>query len=135
MLSERLAAASAIWIQTVPYAPKLLISRDKAFSRATLLAGWKMGRPLDHELQHLQQPLCDLDISLVAGLMKRDQDDIGGASGVRRFGDAHAGVTFFTPAGLPSALQGVQELPVCSTRTFVIVQMRAICVSSAPKHV
>jgi hypothetical protein len=54
--------------------PKPLVCRDQAFLPTAVHAAREVRRSLKHELQHFQQWPRDLDVALIARLMKGDQD-------------------------------------------------------------
>jgi hypothetical protein len=64
--------------------PKPLMGRDKAFLNPAFPSDSGIRRPVDHELQHIQQFRRDLDIPLVACMMKRDEDLVGQTPSVTR---------------------------------------------------
>src|SRR5580692_516821 len=77
--------ASALQQIRVSYVPQPLIGRDQTFLGTAIPPGREVGRALDHEIQDTQQLPGGLDIPLVAGLMKGDQDLVGQAPGVAWF--------------------------------------------------
>ena len=63
---------------------KPLMGRDQTFLCPAIFSVRQTGRPRGHEFQHVQQLPGDLDVSLVACVMKGDEDLIGQAPGVTR---------------------------------------------------
>jgi hypothetical protein len=67
------------------YVPKPFMGRDQTFLGTAIPPGREVGRSPDHEIQDTQQLPGGLDIPLVAGMVKRNQDLVGQAPGVAWF--------------------------------------------------
>jgi hypothetical protein len=60
------------------------MSRDQAFREAALSPRRQAGRSVGHEFQHVQQLPCDVDLALVAGVVKGQEDLVGQTPRVSR---------------------------------------------------
>lgn len=76
------ALVSALHWLGMTYSPKSLMGRNQTFLRATFRIGREAGCPHSHALQDVEQISGDLDVLLVARVMKRDQDLVGKPSRV-----------------------------------------------------
>ena len=65
--------------------PKPFMGGDQTFLGTAIPPDGEVGRSLGHEIQDTQHLPGGLDIPLVAGMMKRDEDLIGQAPGAARF--------------------------------------------------
>ena len=61
----------------VLHVPQPLMCCHQAFLGAALSTTWASWRPPHHELQHVQQAPCHLDITLIAGVVECDQHMVG----------------------------------------------------------
>ena len=68
----------------VPQVPQALVRRDKAFhvAPAGAVRGERAAR--QHHFEYVQELLRDLEISLIAGVMKGDQDLVGQTPAIAR---------------------------------------------------
>ena len=62
--------------------PEPLMRGDESIHIAPSIAGWGQWTALQHHLQDLKQRLGNLEVALIAGLMKGDEYLVGQPAGV-----------------------------------------------------